>query len=115
AIAGRRPGLDLLRLASYPWSQHWEQNIDYWSTPPDTNSDQFFWTGTPELYAFPDSFQFEINDLDPSQPADFRLVWQGRKSNPHINWAQIRNASGVITSVADSVVWSGSGQLVREV
>ena len=93
AIPGRRPGLDLPALASYPWSQRWEQNNQYWSTPPDTNSDQFFWTESVELYAVPDSFQFEINDLDASQTADFKLVWQGRRANPHINWADIRNAS----------------------
>ena len=108
AIPGRRPGLDLPALASYPWSQHWEQNNQYWSTPPDTNSDQFFWTESVELYAVPDSFQFEINDLDASQTADFKLVWQGRRANPHINWADIRNAAGVITSVADSIRPSGS-------
>jgi hypothetical protein len=96
----------LSTLVSYPFTQRYEQNTNYLSTPPDTNRDQFLWT-FPNLFTRPDSFLFEANDLDTAGRVTFSITYQGNRNNSRSTWAHIRNARSQITSVLDSVRWFG--------
>jgi len=93
-------------LASYPFTRVFEQNREFLPTPPDTNTDQFLWTRS-SRFATPDSFVFEVNDIDTSGPVAFNVQWQGRAFNTRATWAHIRNARRQITSIADSLSWFG--------
>jgi hypothetical protein len=106
--AGWRNQVGLTPLASYPWSQRWERNFTYATTPSDTLQDTFHWTeGIQLYYDRPDSFRFETNHLDPSHTARVDVTWQGRANNPHYNWASVTNGGGLISIVADSIAWFG--------
>ena len=96
-------------LPSYPWSQHWERNFYYFQFPPDTNTDQFSWTDVTTYYDRPDTFQFEVNQLDPARNVSFAITLQGRAEDAHFTWCNVENGSGVFTSVVDSALWSGRG------
>lgn len=120
----KRPGwqgLSLTPVASYPYSQRWEQNNFY--MPPfqqgvtDTgNTDQFLWSLTSsgnQNYSAPDSFRFETNDLDTSHVVRLFVNWRGTLSNGHLNWAHVRNAANRITTIVDSTSWFGRGTITR--
>ena len=107
-------GPALTPLASYSYTAHFEENSNYLRVyepaVTDTNTDQFHWT-TIGAYSIPDSFNFEINDLDASQQVNFTLVWQGFRREPHVHWAHVRNPSNMVTPLVDSVAWYGRGAL----
>src|SRR5207245_9274963 len=96
-------------LPSYPWTQRWERNFAYMNFPPDTNTDPFNWTEITEYYPRPDTFLFEVNHLDASQPVSFSIALQGRKANTHWTWCDVEHGSAQFTPVVDSVLWSGKG------
>ena len=97
---------DLTPLTSYPWRQRYKQNLQYMTFPPDTVVDPYLWTNV-SIYTAPDAFPFETNNLDAAQPASFTVNWMGVGGTPHINWATVTNRLGQVSSVVDSVVWSG--------
>ena len=121
ARAGRRidssPGwLDLVSptpLPSYPWTQRWESNIVYLSSPgtapAESTYDQFHWTSVVPYYSRPENtFEFETNHLDPTRAIQFTIGWQGRRNGVgHYVWGQVRNGDFLYTPVADSVTFSG--------
>jgi hypothetical protein len=129
--AGRRvasrPGWRNLTLAptpSYPWYQRFEKNTFYMPVfqqgVTDTgNTDLFLWVPSGQfgslvqLYTEPDSFYFDVNDLDTSRTVRFAVNWRGTRNNGHLNWAHVRNASSRITSIVDSTSWFGRGSITR--
>ncbi|HEY6867315.1 MAG TPA: C25 family cysteine peptidase, partial [Candidatus Eisenbacteria bacterium] len=96
-------------LPSYPFSRHWERNFYYFQFPPDTNTDQFSWTDVTTYYDRPDTFQFEVNQLDPARNVNFAITLQGRAEDAHFTWCNVENGSGAFASVVDSALWSGRG------
>ena len=118
-----RPGwLDLAGLtplASYPWTQRWEQNSTYMAFPgvafAESLYDQFHWTSLVPYYSRPE-FQFETNHLDQTRPIGFTIAWQGRRNgSSYYTWGQVRNGDLVHTPVADSVFWSGRANYLASV
>jgi hypothetical protein len=123
-----RPGwLDrnLTPLGSYPFLHRYEKNNFY--VPvfqpglTDTgNTDQFVWVpagpaGTSvQLYFEPDSFAFEVNDVDTTKRVAFTVTWRGTRSlEGKLTWAHIRNATRNITSIVDSASWTGRSLFSR--
>ncbi len=105
------PGLT--PLASYPWTQRWERNFQYYLFPQDTLTDQFHWTEIELYYYRPDTLRFETNQLDTTHAATVSASWVGRRSSgasgSHVSWAQFRKQGGPFITVADSLTWSGTG------
>jgi peptidase C25-like protein len=116
ARIGWRGVSGLTPLASYPWTQRWERNFAYHQGPSDTSSDQFHWTERISYYDPADSFRFETNHIDISRPGTFAVTMQGRSSNTHFTWAQIRTCPTCpFIPVADSLFWSGKGSITPAV
>ncbi|MCU0256424.1 MAG: C25 family cysteine peptidase, partial [Vicinamibacterales bacterium] len=110
-------GATLTPLASYPWTQRWEKNLDYYksfSSAADTSIDGYHWTSTTTYYDRPEStFPFEVNDLDTSRAVRLSPSWVGRAETGHYLWAGVVSRTGlpaaqrVRTTVVDSVYWFG--------
>ena len=120
--------LALPPLASYRTLQHYEQTTYYVNVfnpgqPPftvaesDTNTDLFLWSGL-GMYdrndpSFPDTYPFEINDIDNARTVEVGVEWVGLKSTvnagraTHIAYAEVRNAAGLWTMAIDSTQWQG--------
>lgn len=108
--SGWRAAVGLTPPTWFPHLEHYERDLDYFnagSSFADTIYDAFHWTVQAPYYLRDESVTFEVNHLDTSQTAQVTLSWQGRSPDTHWNWAQVRNASGVYTTVVDSVGWSG--------
>ncbi len=109
------PGLPL--LSSYPWKQRWEKNLVHLpfpgAAPAESLFDQFHWTGLVPYFARPETLLFEANHLDPTHAIPFTIAWQGgRSGGVYYTWARVRNGALVYSTVADSVGWSGKGNLL---
>src|SRR5215831_3598573 len=104
--SGWRSRTDLTPLTSYPWRQRFKQNLQYMTFPPDTIVDPFLWTNI-SIYAAPDVFPFEVNNIDATMASTMTVNWQGVGGTQHINWATVTNRLGQTTTVVDSVVWIG--------
>jgi hypothetical protein len=100
-------------LVSYPFETRFERNLDYWATPPDTNTDPFMWNAPVLSFTRAESLVFETNDLDPTRPGFVTVNWHGRANNSRAVWAHIRNARREITSIVDSVRWFGLPPVTR--
>ncbi len=121
----QRPGwLDatLTPLASFPWVQRYEKNSGFLPVfQPFVNdtgrTDPWVWISPGQalvqLYASPDSFRFEVNDIDTTHRAGIFVNWQGTKANNHLVWAHIRNGQNRFTTVVDSSLWGGRDSLTR--
>lgn len=117
ARSGWRDAVGLTPLASYPWTQRWEKNWGHLqfpgTAPAESTFDQFHWTSIVPYYSRPDTFTFESNHIDQTHTISFTIAWQGRKpSVPYLTWGQVRNVDYVDNVVADSVAWSGKGNLL---
>lgn len=119
---GLRPGArsawrdqtGLVPPASFPHREHYERDVDYYnvgSSFADTTQDPFHWTIQAPYYSRDETVDFAVNHLDTTRSAFVTISWQGRSSDTHWNWAQVRNGSGVYTTVVDSAGWSGRGSL----
>jgi hypothetical protein len=97
----------LTPLASYPWSQRWEGNYQYFTFPVDTLQDQFHWTDLLFYYDRQDTIRFETNHLDTTRAVTVRADWYGRRDGAHVLWAQYRNGGPAFFTLADSLSWAG--------
>lgn len=116
ARSGWRDATGLVPPSSFPHLQRYEVDRDYFnvgSAAADTIYDPFHWTIQAPYYLRDESVQFDVNDLDTARTALVRISWQGRSVDSHWNWAQIRNGSGVATTIVDSVGWAGRIQLTH--
>lgn len=109
--SGWRGASGLTPLASYPQKTHYERNNavimpSVW-VPADTTVDVFHWTPYTFYYNRPDTILFDTNDADTSRAASFTINWVGRSFATHYEWAAVRNGSGAVTTIADSVWWNG--------
>lgn len=108
---GWRGAAGLTPLASYPHRRHYERNNAFmmpsiW-VPADTTVDLFHWTPYAFYYNRPDTIRFETNDADTNRSVSFTVSYVGRSFATHYQWAAVRNGSGAVTTVADSVWWNG--------
>lgn len=110
-IPGTKPGWrnvgGLTPLASYPWTQRFEGNYQYFTFPIDTLQDQFHWTDILFYYDRQDTIRFETNHLDTTRAVTLRAAWYGRGDGAHILWAQYRNGGPAFFTLADSLSWAG--------
>jgi hypothetical protein len=101
----------LTPLASFPHFQHWETNaaplMPYVPTAHDTTTDLFQWTDAAPYYDRPDSIKLGINDIDTTHAVQFTTNWVGRANTGRFIWASIKNPAGQVTSLGDSIYWSG--------
>ncbi|HKQ58541.1 MAG TPA: C25 family cysteine peptidase [Candidatus Eisenbacteria bacterium] len=107
----------LTPLATYPWTQRWEKQLTYLTSPgtapAETLYDQFHWTGILPYYDRNENIVFEANDIDLARDVQFTIAWQGRRAGAlYYTWGQVRSGDGVYYPVADSVGWSGKDNLV---
>ena len=112
--SGWRGAAGLTPPVSFPHREHYERDVDYFNIGTvfgDTLYDPFHWTIQAPYYLRDESVVFDVNDLDTSRTAQVTISWQGRSPDTHFNWAQVRNGSGVYTTVVDSVYWAGRGAL----
>lgn len=106
--AGWRDVVGLTPLPSYPTTRRYERNFAYVAIPPDTTTDQFYWTGgTTFYYDRPDSFPVEVSQIDASRSARIEMTWLGGSSGSHFEWVRVRNAFGQYTMAVDSFAWGG--------
>ncbi len=108
---GWRGATGLTPLPSFPLRTHYERNnafiMPFVWVPADTTVDLFHWTPYTVYYTRPDTILFDTNDPDTSRAASFTLNWVGRSFATHYEWAAVKNASGQLTTLADSVWWNG--------
>lgn len=108
---GWRGATGLTPLASYPLLTRYERNnaiiMPFVWVPADTVVDLFHWTPYTFYYNRPDTILFGTNDADTSRSASFSVNWVGRSFATHYEWAAVRNGAGAVTTIADSVWWSG--------
>ena len=103
-------------LASYPWTQRWEQNLTYVSfpgiAPAESLYDQFHWTSLVRYYERP-GFAFETNHLDRTRPVGFTIAWQGRRNGvSSYVYGHIQNGELLDSAVADSVFFAGKANFI---
>lgn len=115
-------GQSLTPRASFPWMQHFERNTGFLPVfQPFVNdtgrTEPWVWiapgASLVQLYAVPDSFRFEVHDIDTTFLARVAVNWQGTKANNHLVWAHVRNGASRITTVVDSSLWGGRDTLTR--
>jgi hypothetical protein len=95
---------------SYPWTQRWERTFNYFAypSPLDTATvDRFLWMSYFPYYSRPDSFRFEVNQLDVARTAQFRARLLGKDNSAHVMYVRIRNGRGESRFVVDSLTWYG--------
>ncbi len=96
----------LTPLASYPTSRIYRVRQSYANSPPDTLTDQFEWT-TISLVGSSDQFNYDVSQIDPSQPESLRVQWFARTGPQRVSFATTTNGLGQTFTALDSVVWSG--------
>uniref|UniRef100_A0A832MKQ7 Gingipain domain-containing protein n=1 Tax=Eiseniibacteriota bacterium TaxID=2212470 RepID=A0A832MKQ7_UNCEI len=115
-------GQALQPLASYPETQRFEKNYDYYNnhrTLADTLVDAWHWVSSVLYYDRPETVLFEVNHLDTSRAARVTVRLNGRGDTGRWSWVQIVNrmnqprAARAGTTIVDSVFWSGKGELTR--
>lgn len=106
--------LPLTALASYPYTQRYEKNYNYFNAPADTLTDPFEWNQIVFYYQRPETLRFETNDLDNTRPAGLAFTWIGRLSTEHhIVGAAVRNGLSQLTTVVDSAYFYGKVTVTR--
>jgi len=116
-----RPGWNnvpaLTPLASYPFPRHYERDastiLQFVPNENDTNLALWHWTEASLYYSRPDTIRIPVNDLDNTKDGTITVRWMGRRSDLHFMWAALRNGANVVTTVVDSVVWSGKTAVTR--
>lgn len=107
----------LTPLASYPSLRHYERDastiLQFVPPPGDTSLALWHWTEASLYYNRPDTIRVQVNDLDNTKDASITVRWVGRRADFHFMWAAIRNASNLVTTVADSVSWFGKSHVTR--
>jgi hypothetical protein len=110
ARAGWRDAASPALPASYPTTLHCERAFTYFAYPSPLDTalvDRFLWTPYFTYYSRPDSFRFEVSQLDTSHAVLFRTRVLGKDSNFHVLYGQIRNGAGRSTVTVDSLAWYG--------
>lgn len=108
--SGWRSATGLTSLASYPqkerFERHFARMMEKVGLPTDTTIDLFHWNEIALYYSRPDTIRFAVNDIDTSRTTQFTVNWVGNQFNSHFMWAAVKNGSGQLTTVADSVFWT---------
>ena len=114
---GWRNSASPVQLSSYPHSQHWEQNAGFImpivTSATDTTLDIFQWTTEAYYYTPQSTATFTANSIDTTRKVQFAVNWVGRDDLRHNEWLGVKNKSGQLTTVADSVVWDGRQSQTR--
>ena len=105
--------------ASYPFTQHHERDaapiMPFVVSAADSNVGLWHWTEASSYYNRPDTIRIAAHGLDDSRDVTLTARWMGRRSNFHFMWAAVRNGSGLVTPLVDSLIWFGKFPIVRSV
>ena len=110
----QRPGWNnvtgLTPVPAYPSKRHYELDVakmlQFISSEVDTNLAVWHWTPGSTYYFRPDTIHIETNDIDTTHAATLTVSWVGRRDEPHIMFAAIRNGRNQVTTVIDSTIAS---------
>src|SRR5262249_16343940 len=111
----QRPGWNnvpaLTPVASFPWRRHFEKDLTdilpNLASEVDTNIGVWNWTPTSAYYVRPATIHIGTNDLDTTHAASLTVRWLGRSFDVHVMFAALKNAQNQVTTVVDSLIWSG--------
>jgi hypothetical protein len=120
--SGWRGTPGLTPLASYPYTQHWEESsvniMPFVTVPQDTSLDLYHWTDITLWNDRPDSITYGINSIDTTHTIDFKIGWMGRASNTHYIYAAVENpalpSGNQLTTVAENVYWYGREEQITD-
>lgn len=104
-------------VASFPHFTHHERDFGFMMQTvfpaTDTSIGVWQWTDNALYYLRPDTIKFTVSDIDTTHAATFAVRWVGRSFENHFMWAAVRNTSGQVNTLIDSVSWFGKNAVIR--